>query len=83
MTFDYQELDNGRLTEAGANRKCLSCGSSDVKFVDKAFGLVEVADHGQVDFSAHTGAMLMTYCGARVCEACGFVHLYQVGRLTE
>jgi hypothetical protein len=81
MSFDSQELDN-RLTEAGLNRKCLSCGSGDVRFVDKAFGLVEVADHGLVDLSA-TGAMLMTYCGGRICDACGFVHLYQVGRLAE
>jgi hypothetical protein len=72
-SFDYRELDN-RLTVANARRECLSCGSDDVDFDEAGYAIIEVPPDRRLKLSAHQANVL--YCGLRVCNACGFVHLY-------
>lgn len=74
--FDYRELDN-RLTDAKAERDCLACGSNAVDWADRAVALIEVTDDGRIDIRPGLPSMARgIFCGARVCNACGFVHLY-------
>jgi RNA polymerase subunit RPABC4/transcription elongation factor Spt4 len=72
MLFDYSELDN-RLTDADATRECLVCGSEDVNDTDKGFLLVEVPPDGVLNLGKSASGL---YCGARVCNRCGYVHLH-------
>jgi hypothetical protein len=72
MVFDYGELDN-RLTNADGRRECLVCGSDEVDYADKAFLLVEIPSGGTFDLSRSVSGI---FCGARVCNVCGHVHLH-------
>ena len=75
MALDHRELDN-RLTDADAQRHCLSCGSSDVDHAAGRFALIEVGDDDRLDLDAFSGEVVLVVCRARICKSCGFVHLY-------
>jgi predicted nucleic-acid-binding Zn-ribbon protein len=79
-TFDFGELDN-RLSETNASLECLSCGSSDVHHADRKVGLVEVGLDGRVELYPQMGAARVIYCAARICNACGYVHLYSAAAI--
>ena len=77
MSFDYRELDN-RLGSAGAELHCLSCGSDHVHFAGRAVALIEVGDEGTLERRGGGPSAQGVFCAARICNACGFVHLYSL-----
>ena len=78
--FDYGELDN-RLRETDARLDCLSCGSEKVHHADRKVGLVEVGPDGRVEIYPEMGGARVIFCAVRICNACGFVHLYSAAAI--
>lgn len=78
--FDYGELDN-RLAETNARLECLSCGGTNVKHAHRKIGLVEVAENGRVEIHPTAGTALVVFCAPRICDDCGYVHLYSAAAI--
>lgn len=69
--FDYRELDN-KLTNLEARKECLVCGSPEVEDTERGFLPIEVPPDKPLWREKTTGL----FCGARVCDECGYVHLH-------
>lgn len=83
MAYDYREFDN-RLTNAGVSRSCPSCGSTERSAVSRPIALVEVNEDGYLQMLQATEdlrAVTATFCGAHICDTCGFVRMHALGAL--
>jgi hypothetical protein len=75
VTFDLRPLAR-RLEQKQATLDCLCCGSSDVSYSDTRYALIELDSDDQLAVEQDWGLTSNLFCAARVCNACGFVHLH-------
>jgi len=73
MPFDYERLA-ARLSETNVSQTCVACGDDNLQFSDARYQLIEVQDDDSP--SVGFGMISGMFCGARVCNTCGFVHLH-------
>ena len=72
-----------RLEQANANLNCLCCGSSTVNYSDARYALVELESDDRLAVQPDWGMASAMFCGARVCETCGYVHLHALLPIEE
>ena len=77
MPYDLRPFA-ARLAEAQANLDCLCCGSSDMNYSDARYALIEMDSDDRLAVEFDWGLATSMFCGARVCEACGYVHLHSL-----
>jgi hypothetical protein len=77
MVFDVQPLKQ-RLDATQAERKCLSCGSSNINFDTSRYALIEVGSDDNLAIESSWELVSTLRCMPRVCEDCSFVHLYSL-----
>jgi len=82
LAWDYKELKN-RLSDAEALRTCLVCGSDDVDWNATRSVLVNLDEDDEAEIYPTGGLANGMWCAARVCNACGFVHLHATLPLTR
>jgi hypothetical protein len=65
-----------RLIAAGATETCLCCGSSEVRYSDTRYALIDLDANDKLAVETDWGLASGLFCIARICNACGFVHLH-------
>ena len=75
MAYDPQRLIR-HLINTDATPNCLSCGATNVRVADTRYALVELDAEDHLAVEADWGLASSLKCGARICNACSYVHLY-------
>jgi hypothetical protein len=73
--FDTKPLAD-RLSEAGANLHCLSCGAENVTYSATRYSLTELGSDDKLAVEPEWGLTSGLRLAARVCLACSYIHLY-------
>jgi hypothetical protein len=77
MAYDVGPFAS-RLEKANANLACLCCGSTSVMYSDARYMLIELDSDDRLAVQPDWGLGSGAFCGARICHACGYVHLHSL-----
>jgi hypothetical protein len=79
VAYDYREFDNALSRQAGPGFSCVACGHTEFSATSRPVAVIEVNQDGYLQVQAVTESLrtvTATFCGARICDNCGFVHLH-------